>query len=145
MTLQFKRLNESAKLPTYGTTYADCFDFYLPDDWYCLLDPGEVVKVFTGLIAIIPDSKSLHIYARSGLSINHGIVLANGTGIIDQDYRNELIIALRNVGDSPVKLEGGNRIAQGRLWDSYQVDISEYFGEVELVGNRVGGLGSTGK
>lgn len=141
--IQFKRTRDAAKLPTYGSFQADCFDFYLCDDED--IPAGRTHVCNTGLIAIIPENYALHIFPRSGISIKQGIILRNLTGIIDCDYRNELLIALTNTSDQIVSLSAGTRVAQGRLVESTQHTIVEYFGNVEQVGTRVGGLGSTGK
>jgi dUTP pyrophosphatase len=144
MMILFKKLRQDAKLPTYGSDYADCFDFYAPDT--TVLAPHTTTIIKTGLIPVMPNQyQALHIFSRSGLSIKYGIVLANSVGIIDADYTNELLIALHNTTDSPYLVEAGTRVAQGRLVASNRTPIAEYVGEVLPLGNRVGGLGSTGK
>ena len=142
-TIRFKRIQcEGVRLPTYGTSQADCFDFYLPNETTINAESSVVIK--TGLVALIPNGYAMHIYPRSGLSIKQGIVLKNLTGIIDSDYTDELLVALQNTTKQVVVLKAGDRIAQGRLVESVQHDIVESFADVEKIGNRVGGLGSTG-
>ena len=141
--MYFKRIHPNAKLPTYGTAYADCFDFYAPES--VTIPAHKTVMVKAGLIALIPIGCAMHIYARSGLSIKRGIVLANSVGIIDSDYRNELVIALHNTTDEVVTIEADERIAQGRIVNTTRHNIQEYFGEITQIGDRTGGLGSTGK
>ena len=106
--------------------------------------PGKVTIVPTGLKAYMPDDEYLAIFVRSGLSIKRGIMLVNGTGIIDADYygnadnEGHIMVALYNTGDEIVKIEKGDRVAQG---------IFLQYGKTDddcAQGTRSGGMGSTG-
>jgi dUTP pyrophosphatase len=143
-TILFKRLSDNVQLPTYGTTLASCFDFYSPNEAPILIGPGETLLVKTGLEAIIPAGYSLRLHARSGLAVKSGIVLANGQGIVDEDYREEIGIALRNTSTMQFRLDPQTRIAQGELVLDVRADVQEYYGDVYRVSERSGGFGSTG-
>jgi dUTP pyrophosphatase len=143
--IYFKRSMDHVKLPTYGTQSAACFDFYSSNqDFTYSLQPGETFPLNTQLVPIIPVGYSLRLHARSGLAIKHGIVLANGEGIIDEDYRQNIIIALKNTSQVPFVIEPFMRIAQGELVKDARAAIYEHIGDVSQVGDRIGGLGSTG-
>lgn len=143
--LSFKKSMAHVRMPTYGTLKAACFDFYSSNQEFpYTIQPGETFPMNTQLIPIIPVGYSLRLHARSGLAIKHGIVLANGEGIIDEDYRQNIIIALKNTSQTPFVLEPFMRVAQGELVQDTRAIVLEFRGEVEQVGNRTGGLGSTG-
>ncbi len=106
--------------------------------------PGKVTIVPTGLKSYMPDDEYLAIFVRSGLSIKRGIMLVNGTGIIDADYygnadnEGHIMVALYNTGEDVVKIEKGDRIAQGIFLKYGKVDGDS------AQGTRSGGMGSTG-
>ncbi len=108
------------------------------------LFPGKVTIVPTGLKSYMPDDEYLAIFVRSGLSIKRGIMLVNGTGIIDADYygnadnEGHIMVALYNTGEDVVKIEKGDRIAQGIFLKYGKVDGDS------AQGTRSGGMGSTG-
>ncbi len=108
------------------------------------LVPGKVTIVPTGLKSYMPDDEYLAIFVRSGLSIKRGIMLVNGTGIIDADYygnadnEGHIMVALYNAGEDVVKIEKGDRIAQGIFLKYGKVDGDS------AQGTRSGGMGSTG-
>ncbi len=108
------------------------------------LVPGKVTIVPTGLKSYMPDDEYLAIFVRSGLSIKRGIMLVNGTGIIDADYygnadnEGHIMVALYNTGEDVVKIEKGDRIAQGIFLKYGKVDGDS------AQGTRSGGMGSTG-
>ncbi|MBQ5758854.1 MAG: dUTP diphosphatase [Schwartzia sp.] len=106
--------------------------------------PGAMVKIATGLKAYMQDDEYLGIHIRSSLGINKQLMLANSQGVIDADYYNNpdneghIIIAIRNMGDEPVIILKGDRIAQGIF---YRYLIAD---DDTAAGSRVGGFGSTG-
>lgn len=138
-----KKLNAAATLPTYGSDYAAGADLYA-----CLTDsktiaPGETAFIPTGLAMEIPAGYAGFIYARSGLSCKRGLAPANKVGVIDADYRGEIMVALYNHSDEAVTIEAKERIAQ--------IVIAPYlkamFEEVDDLNTTVrggGGFGSTG-
>ena len=106
--------------------------------------PGKITVVPTGLKAYMPDDEYLAIFVRSGMAIKRGIMLVNGTGIIDADYygnadnEGHIMVALYNTGAETIRIEKGDRIAQGIFVSYEKVD-----GDCAQ-GTRSGGIGSTG-
>jgi len=103
------------------------------------LEVNKRVWIGTGIAVHIPEDYGLMIVPRSGLGAKNGVVLANGTAVIDSDYRSEIKLALLNQGDDPVMLKQGKRVAQAWLLSAPQAWITE--GEVTETGR--GGFGST--
>lgn len=106
--LHFKRLHPDAKLPTRGSAGAAGLDLYAIER--LTIEPGARVAVRTGLAVAVPRGFYGRVAPRSGLAVRHGVdVLA---GVIDSDYRGELLCALVNHGREPFEVEPGARIAQ---------------------------------
>ena len=96
MLVNIKKLNEKAKLPTYGTAYSAGCDLYACMDEDVSINPGETKLIKTGLSMEIPENYAGLIYARSGLATKKGLAPANKVGVIDSDYRGEIMVALHN-------------------------------------------------
>lgn len=150
MQVKIKRLDPAATIPQYATEGAACFDLCAIGD--AALPPGEgglpiefygAVAFRTGLAFEIPVWYALKVYSRSGHGFKHGVRLSNGTGIIDSDYRGELIISLRNDGDEPFIVRKGDRIAQAIVIPVQQVTFEEV-SELSETKRGQGGFGSTG-
>ena len=139
--LQIKRIKPEARLPEYKTAGATCFDLASLEDK--LLEPGEIWAFGTGLAASPPPGYGLKIYPRSSIGIKR-VVPANLTGIIDQDYRGELIVVLVNDGSEPYQVTAGDRIAQCELQKVDQAIIREV-DELDTTGRGDKGFGGTGK
>ena len=110
---------------------------------YLSLAPGEVRKISTGIAIALPENTFGAVYPRSGLATKKGLILANGTGIIDADYRGCVIVALKNTSNQVQTIEHGERIAQLVV----QPYIPVLFNETESIGTTArgaGGFGSTG-
>lgn len=139
-----KKLRENAVLPTYGTEYAAGADLYACLDSATTIKSGQTVFIPTGLAMEIPEGYAGLIYARSGLACKKGLAPANKVGVIDADYRGEIIVALHNHSEVPVTLESGERIAQLVITPF----LTAAFMETEELSDTVrgtGGFGSTGK
>jgi len=108
------------------------------------IHPDTRVLVPTGLIFDIPDNHVLKLYIRSSTALKRGLLLANGTGIIDSDYVNETYIMLYNITDSVIAINDGERLAQGKLEKNIKYSLTEVDKAPEQKTDRVGGLGSTG-
>ena len=142
--VNIKKLNEKAIIPTYGTSYSAGADLNA-----CLvesinIEPGETVFVNTGIAKEIPEGYAGLVYARSGLACKKGLAPANKVGVIDSDYRGEIIVALHNHSNKPVTVENGERIAQ-LVITPY---ITAIFNEVDVLEDTErgqGGFGSTGR
>ena len=112
-TICVKKLAPSAKMPTYATELSAGADLYaLPELGEITVEAGDTVFVRTGLAIAIPAGYAGLIYARSGLACKRGLAPANKVGVIDADYRGEVMVALHNHGKTAVTLEAGERIAQ---------------------------------
>ena len=110
--VKIKKLKETAKVPTYGTTEAAGADLYACIDEDVVIKPCETKLVPTGLSFVIPVGYAGLIYARSGLATKKGLAPANKVGVVDSDYRGEVMVALHNHGNVEQKIEAGERIAQ---------------------------------
>lgn len=143
-TINIKKLTDKAIIPTYGTAYAAGADLYSCTEEAVTVAPGCTEFIHTGLSIEIPDGLVGLIYARSGMACKKGVAPANKVGVIDSDYRGELIVALHNHSNSPVVIEPGERIAQ-IVFTPY---VCAAFNEVDELTDTVrgeGGFGSTGR
>lgn len=145
MQLPIKKLHPDAKLPTYGSSGAAGADLYalIEGDPVVIL-PGETVMIHTGLAMAIPEGYVGLNFARSGLASKRGLAPANKVGVIDSDYRGELMVALHNHGTQPQTIEHGDRVAQFLIMPVVMAD----FLEVDILDDTdrgSGGFGSTGK
>lgn len=145
MELKIKKLHPKAILPTYGSAGAAGADLYaLPEGDPITINPGETVFIHTGLSMAIPEGYVGLNFARSGLASKQGLAPANKVGVIDSDYRGELMVALHNHGDIPRTVEPGDRIAQFLIMPV----ITARFVEVDALDETQrgeGGFGSTGR
>lgn len=149
MNLKVKMCHPGARLPTYASAGAACFDLYAVVDHPGELFQGTGILVRTGLIFDIPEDYVLMVYSRSGHGFKHDVRLANCVGVIDSDYRGEVMVKLtrdESPGSwlDPFTISQGDRIAQAMLMPVQQIT----FEQVQEVGATVrgdGGFGSTGK
>lgn len=143
--VQFMKVREGAKVPERGSKYAAGYDLSacIPDLERVIIHPGETVKIPSGLAVKIPDGYFGGIYARSGLSTKQGLRPANCTGIIDSDYRGEIIVALHNDSNEIRVIEHGQRIAQLVIQPYLNVEFEEV-DKLEETERGDGGFGSSG-
>lgn len=142
--IRVKKLREGATLPTYGTPYAAGADLYACIEGEITIAPGETVFVPTGIAMEVPEHCAGLIYARSGLACKRGLAPANKVGVVDSDYRGEIIVALHNHGDQPQTVANGERIAQMVITPV----LTPAYVEAEELTDTVRanqGFGSTGK
>ncbi len=139
----FKKLNGSAVMPSYGSEYAAGADLYACLDAPVAIAPGETQFIHTGIAVELPEYTVGLIYARSGLACKKGVAPANKVGVIDCDYRGEIIIALHNHSDAPVIVEPAERVAQ-MVIAPYIYGEYEEKDELSPSVRGVGGFGSTG-
>ena len=141
--INIKKLDENAVIPTYGSEYAAGADLYACTDGAVTINPGETVLIHTGIAMELPLGTVGLIYARSGLASKKDLAPANKVGVVDCDYRGEVMVALHNHGLVPRTIENGERIAQMVIAPYYTAE----FAEVEELSETVrgeGGFGSTG-
>jgi dUTP pyrophosphatase len=141
--INVKKLNDLAKLPTRGSSDAAGYDLYAATDHIIDIAPHSTVKIGTGLSFELPEGTFAGIFARSGIATKRGLRPANCTGIIDADYRGEVIVALHNDTDEMQSIEQGERIAQIILLPFIEMNFEEV-DELSDTNRGDGGFGSTG-
>ena len=138
-----KHLDTDIQLPQRGDSRSAGYDFYAPCD--IIIKPNERALVFSDVKAYMQEDEVLQIYVRSSIGCKQGLVLANGTGIIDSDYYSNpnndgnIGIKLYNTTDKIAIIKKGTRIAQGIFMKYLVADDDENTTE------RIGGFGSSGK
>lgn len=168
--VKFRRLSPESKLPTYATPQSACFDVSacLPvgakvsaystknetlektlTESKIIIYPGERYLIPTGWAVQCPEGYSLRLYSRSGLSLKQGLLLVNGVGIVDEDYRHEVCVLFMNMSRCSAEIVHGMRICQGefvwspgrRMSSFTEVNVND---EEWFTTQRTGGFGSTG-
>ena len=142
--VNIKKLNEDAILPVYGSENAAGADLYACMEQPVTIQPGETEFIKTGLALEVPEGFAGLIYARSGLACKKGLAPANKVGVIDADYRGEIMVALYNHSKEPVTIEHGERIAQMVITPYLRADFQEAE-ELSDTARGEGGFGSTGR
>ena len=142
--VRIKKLHPDAVIPTYGTPFAAGADLYACMDSSVTIGPGQTQFIHTGLAVEIPVGFAGLVYARSGLACKKGIAPANKVGVIDADYRGEIMVALQNHSSEAVTIESKERIAQLVITPFLTAQFEE---TDELVDTErgEGGFGSTGR
>lgn len=141
MELKVERLSSAARLPTYATPGAACFDLYAVCDTPLLVSDPQTVG--TGLAFDIPEGYAMMVYSRSGHGFKHGVRLANCVGVIDSDYTGEVMVRLTADDYGELDVRTGDRIAQAMLIPVQQVTFTEVY-ELKATERGAGGFGSTG-
>lgn len=138
-----KKLRPNAKLPTYGSEFAAGADLYACLETPVSIEPHQTLLIPTGLAMELPVGWAGLIYARSSLGTKRGLAPANKVGVIDPDYRGEIMVSLHNHSTETQTVEPGERIAQLVLTPY----LTAQFFETEELSDTVrgaGGFGSTG-
>ena len=141
--VRIKKLRENAVVPTYGSEFAAGADLYAAVEESVTIAPSETKLIPTGIAMEIPVGYAGFIYARSGLASKKGLAPANKVGVVDADYRGEVMVALHNHGTVEQTIEKAERIAQMVIAPF----ITANFIESETLEDTVrgaGGFGSTG-
>lgn len=141
--VNFVKLNEKAHTPTYGSEFAAGADLYSAEE-EITIEAGETRLVHTGIAMEIPEGYAGLIYARSGIATKRGLAPANKVGVIDSDYRGEIMVALHNHSNTAQTIAEGERIAQLVIAPFLTVE----YNETETLNDTergAGGFGSTGK
>ena len=143
--LQYQRIHPLAKMPTRATQGSAGYDLYACLDAPLKVAPHARVKVPTGLKIAIPDaSVGGFIFPRSGLSTKFGMGLPNSVGVIDSDYRGEILVAMVNNSDTPYTIPPGDRIAQMVFLPIIAYDFLET-DALDETQRGEGGFGSTAR
>ena len=143
MKINFKKLNPNAITPTYGTEYSAGADLYNLPDAPITIAAHKTVLIHTGIAMEIPEGDCGLIFARSGLASKRGLAPANKVGVVDADYRGEIMVALHNHTDSVAIVDGGERVAQIAIVPFLKAELCECDELSETVRGE-GGFGSTG-
>ncbi len=141
--MNIKKLNDNAHIPTYGSEFSAGADLYACEETEITIAPGETKLIHTGLAMEIPVGLVGLIYARSGLASKKGLAPANKVGVIDSDYRGEIMVALHNHGTLPQTVTNGERIAQIVFAPFYAAEFN-LVDELDETARGTGGFGSTG-
>lgn len=153
MKLQINKVYEDATIPTRGSDKSAGYDLYAyikgenksrecATSFY--INPHETVMVHSGIRAAIPDGYFGAVFARSGIAKKHGLRPANCVGVIDADYRGEIMIALHNDTDVMQLVSDGDRVAQLVIIPYATVEFDEVEDLTET-DRGSGGFGSTGE
>ena len=138
-----KILDPRAKLPAYGSANAAGADLYALTDGPVTIAPGETVLIHTGIALAVPPGYAGLVYARSGMACKRGLAPANKVGVIDADYRGEVMIYLHNHGSAPQVVEDGDRVAQLVITPYLTAQFTQA-DELDDTARGAGGFGSTG-
>ena len=143
MRIEIKKVKETAVLPTRGSERAAGYDLYSCRSESVTVKPHTTVKIGTGVAMAIPNGYFGAIYARSGVAAKKGLRPANAVGVIDSDYRGEIIVALHNDTNEPQTIEPWERIAQLVVMPFLPVEFEEV-NSLDETQRGKGGFGSTG-
>lgn len=141
--VNIKKLKENATIPVYGTEFSAGADLYACMDQNVLIKAHTTEMIHTGIALEIPVGYAGLIYARSGLACKKGLAPANKVGVIDADYRGEIMVALYNQSDNDLFVENGERIAQLVITPFLTANFVEVDSLDETIRGE-GGFGSTG-
>ena len=142
MKMKYMKLDERAVTPTYGSSEAAGADLYALDD--TIIYSGGTKLIHTGIAVEIPQGYVGLVYARSGLASKRGIAPANKVGVIDSDYRGEIMVSLYNQSENTQNINKGERVAQLVIAPYIQVEY-ELSDTLTSTERDTGGFGSTGK
>lgn len=142
MNVCVKKLQRNAKLPQYGTPHSAGADLYACEGTD--IPAGETRFVHTGIAVELPAGTVGLVYARSGLACKQDLAPANKVGVIDCDYRGEIVVALHNHGKETRTVAAGDRVAQLVVCPYYSCEFEETERLSETVRGE-GGFGSTGR
>ena len=142
--IKIKKISPNAIIPEAQTTGSVGADLHA-----CILEPivihpNETLKIPTGIAIALPERCGAFLFARSGLATKQGLAPANKVGVVDTDYRGEIIVALHNHSDEIRLIEPNQRIAQMVIMPVCQ-PIFEEVDSLEETERADGGFGSTGK
>jgi len=143
MKIQIKKLREGAVIPQIATCGSAGADLCACLEGSVLLSPGQVAMIPNGIAVAIPEGYAGFVFARSGLASKKDLAPANAVGVIDSDYRGELMTPIRNYGSETRIIEPGERIAQLIIMavESPEFEITTDLNETA---RGEGGFGSTG-
>lgn len=149
MSLRIASLHPDVMVPTYATPGASAFDLhaYISEPGaFVVLNPGDAHVFGTGLVFEVPQEHGLFIFSRSGHGVKQRIRMGNCVGVIDSDYRGEVLVHLTNDGRKVQRIAHGDRIAQGIVMATPRCHFAVVpLSELTTTKRGAGGFGSTGK
>lgn len=144
MDVRIKKLNNLAKIPTRGSKFSAGYDLYAATDKDIQIPPHSTVMIGTGLAMDIPVGWFGGVFARSGIASKRGLRPANCVGVVDADFRNEVLVALHNDSNEIMTVQTRERIAQLVILPYQDIDFKEV-NELSDTDRGMGGFGSTGE
>lgn len=144
MKINIKKFGNNAVIPTYGSDLAAGCDLYACIDLSVVIPPHETKLIRTGIGVEIPEGYAGLVYARSGLASKRNLAPANKVGVIDADYRGEIMVALHNHSNLAQSINHGERIAQMVITPYLKAEFEEV-DELNDTDRGTGGFGSTGR
>ncbi len=144
LTIRAVKLRENAVMPAFATPGSAGADLTACIDGKIVVDPGKTVMVPTGIAMEIPEGYAGFVFARSGLATRSGLAPANKVGVIDSDYRGEILVSLHNHGEDAAEIAPGQRIAQLVIMSVYQAEFVQTQ-DLSETDRGAGGFGSTGR
>ena len=139
------KIGKEIPAPFYATPGAAAMDLHACMDEAVIIPAGGRKLIPTGIAIALPDSGYVAlVFARSGLGIKHGIAPANCVGVIDSDYRGEIMVGLQNSSDTDYTVQPADRIAQLMITPVVQATVT-MVDELDETQRGAGGFGSTGK
>jgi dUTP pyrophosphatase len=140
--LQFKKTSPFAKTPTYSHNLDSGMDLYSVEN--LVINPGERVRIKTGIIFFIPVGYEIQIRTKSGLCWNQGLIVFNSPGTIDAGFEGEIEVIIYNQGQDYIEIKFGQKVAQAVLAPVYQAELIEVENYTVETTRGAGGFGSTG-
>ena len=139
------KIGREIPAPFYASAGAAAMDLHACVDEAVTIPAGKRAVIPTGIAIGLPSADYVAlIFARSGLGIKHGVAPANCVGVIDSDYRGEILVGLQNSGDEDYTIQPGDRIAQLMITPVVQAQVT-LVDELDDTQRGAGGFGSTGK
>ncbi len=143
MQIKVEKLSRSATIPCRASDYAAGYDLYADEPSLVTIPAGQTVQIHTNIAIEIPDGYFGAIFARSGIATRNGIRPANCVGVIDSDYRGEIIVALHNDSTSNHYVDLKDRVAQLVILPYVTAEFEEA-SSLSATTRGAGGFGSTG-
>ncbi|MFP6131030.1 dUTP diphosphatase [Helicobacter pylori] len=141
MKIKIQKIHPNALIPEYQTEGSSGFDLHAVEE--VMIKPHSVGLVKIGICLSLEVGYELQVRTRSGLALNHQVMVLNSPGTVDNDYRGEIKVILANLSDKDFKVQVGDRIAQGVVQKTYKVEFIECE-RLDETSRGSGGFGSTG-
>lgn len=141
MKIKIQKIHPNALIPKYQTEGSSGFDLHAVEE--VMIKPHGVGLVRIGICLSLEVGYELQVRTRSGLALNHQVMVLNSPGTVDNDYRGEIKVILANLSDKDFKVQVGDRIAQGVVQKTYKAEFIECE-RLDETSRGSGGFGSTG-